>query len=140
MGSILDNLTDDEKRKLIRGQKYSGDQVKLVGYAKHYRVRTKIEVLTHYGNGKLACVKCGFSDIRALCLDHINGGGTQDRKREASSGRGYVLGGSGLYSRLKVKGYPEGYQTLCSNCNAIKMITDDECSPEKRLSSLQRMR
>ena len=27
------------------------------------------------------------------------------------------------YDRLKAKGYPPGYQTLCSNCNLIKQLT-----------------
>src|SRR5690606_22318669 len=27
------------------------------------------------------CVKCGFSDIRALQIDHVNGGGTIERRK-----------------------------------------------------------
>ncbi|KKL06542.1 hypothetical protein LCGC14_2595010, partial [marine sediment metagenome] len=38
---------------------------------------TKPYVLRYYGRGKLACVHCGFEDIRALTLDHINGGGSK---------------------------------------------------------------
>lgn len=79
----------------------------------------KIEVLTNYSNGKLACVKCGFDDIRALCIDHIKGGGT---KHFAEIHR-Y---GNSFYKWLKKNGYPAGYQTLCCNCNMIKRFTDNE--------------
>lgn len=63
-------------------------------------VKLKAEVLTYYGNGKAACVKCGFSDIRALCLDHINGGGTKESRKG---------GTRELYRRLRREGYPNGY-------------------------------
>ena len=79
--------------------------------------RTKILVLTHYGNGKLACVKCGFDDMRALSIDHIDGRGKRDRVN---------MGGSYFYANLKKKGYPDGYQTLCMNCNWIKRFENRE--------------
>ena len=72
----------------------------------------RTEVLTHYGNGRCACVRCGFTDIRALSIDHINGGGAQDRKKVGSGVR--------FYKWLKDMGYPQGYQTLCMNCQFIK--------------------
>ena len=71
----------------------------------------KLEVLTHYGGGKLACVKCGFNDIRALSIDHINNDGGEHRK-VVKSGR--------IYKWLRDNHYPEGYQTLCMNCQFIK--------------------
>lgn len=80
----------------------------------------KTQVLTHYGNGKLNCVKCGFSDIRALCLDHINGGGSKQRSNS-------FRGGYYKYYLLKTQIYPNGYQTLCMNCNYSKRITNNEC-------------
>jgi hypothetical protein len=78
------------------------------------RHRRKIRVLTHYGSGKLACVKCGFGDIKALSIDHINGGGEQDRYRLDRRG------GHPFYKWLIDNGYPEGLQTLCMNCQFIK--------------------
>jgi len=82
------------------------------------RRRWRLECLTHYGNGKLACVLCGFSDERALCIDHINNDGAEHRRR--------VLGKNSpdprIYLWLRINHYPEGYQTLCSNCNTIKEV------------------
>ena len=76
----------------------------------------KIEVLTYYGNDKLACIKCGMDDIRALTIDHINGGGYKHRKI-------LRLSGNMFYRWLKRNKYPLGYQTLCMNCQFIKSAT-----------------
>lgn len=73
-----------------------------------WRLHLRIEVLTHYGNGKLACVKCGEDSIFCLTLDHIEGGGNKHKKR--------IGGAVKLYPLLKRQGYPKGYQTLCMNC------------------------
>lgn len=85
---------------------------------KRHERPVKIDVLEHYGGGKLACVRCGFSDIRALTLDHVNGNGADDRKLRGSGGR--------LYFYLRRFGYPEGYQTLCMNCQFIKAHENKE--------------
>lgn len=59
------------------------------------------------------CIKCGFDDIRALDLEHKNGGGRKERRH---------MGGNNFYvyyfthpdeARKKL-------QVFCSNCNRIK--------------------
>ena len=77
----------------------------------------KIKVLTHYGNGKCACVRCGFDDLRALSIDHIEGGGCQHLKQ---------LNRRNLYTWLLGEHYPKGYQTLCFNCQWIKRSENGE--------------
>jgi hypothetical protein len=79
------------------------------------RLALKVDVLTHYGNGKLVCVGCGYSDLRALSIDHINNNGAEERQRFG--------GGSRFYQYLKDNNYPEGYQTLCMNCQWVKRET-----------------
>jgi len=85
--------------------------------ALNYKYR--VEALTHYGGGKLACVRCSESDIRCLSIDHINGGGYQHRQK---------LGGSGVNMAriLRREGFPKGYQTLCMNCQFKKRIENHE--------------
>lgn len=86
--------------------------------AKQRRLDIKSSVLTHYGNGKCACTKCGFSDIRALSIDHIEGNGAEHRK---------ILrrGGLSFYKWLVQNEFPLGYQTLCMNCQFIKSYKRD---------------
>lgn len=64
------------------------------------------------------CVRCGFSDIRCLQIDHINGHGTRELKE---------LGGGSLKYYKKVLADTEGnYQLLCANCNWIKRYENGE--------------
>jgi Zn ribbon nucleic-acid-binding protein len=67
------------------------------------------------------CVKCGFSDRRALQLDHINGGGTSVRKSGLS--RKYSV----YYRMLALAPDTEQFiQILCANCNWIKRHENKE--------------
>ncbi len=79
--------------------------------ANRCRVRNKLEALTHYGNGVAVCVRCGFVDVRALTIDHVNGGGRQHR---------ISINNNHIYVWLRQQGYPSGYQTLCANCQMLK--------------------
>jgi hypothetical protein len=61
------------------------------------------------------CVKCGFEDMRALQIDHIDGGGLEEKKK---------LGTYKMYK--KILNHPELYQILCANCNWIKRHENNE--------------
>uniref|UniRef100_A0A6M3IPK7 Uncharacterized protein n=1 Tax=viral metagenome TaxID=1070528 RepID=A0A6M3IPK7_9ZZZZ len=80
------------------------------------REQLKVEVLTYYGKGQLVCVHCGFNTVQALTLDHIQPLGSKVKRPT----------GINFYNRLKQQGYPEGYQTLCANCQMIKMFKGEE--------------
>lgn len=86
-----------------------------------YRDALKIKVIGHYSSGTGKCAHCGFDNIDALCLDHINDDGAAERKRMKISGRTYN-GGARSYEKLHALGFPPGYQVLCANCNMIKEI------------------
>ena len=107
---------------------------RLEASSKRSRGKLKGEILTHYGNGECKCMKCGFSDIKALTLDHIVAiGGKRQRTRSS----GYYF-----YVDLKRQGFPKGYQTLCSNCQRIKQVDQNEWAhnlTEKEEGKKQRM-
>lgn len=86
-------------------------------YNRIRRTNIKVEVLTHYGNGKCACVICNEERIGCLSLDHINDNRSEETLR---LGKPKYWGGSTLYSWLRKRNYPEGYQTLCMNCQWLK--------------------
>ena len=105
-------LHREQELARFRARKNSPEwQAKASAMGVAYRERIRIAALTHYGNGTLACVRCGYSG-RALQLDHIHDNGA----RERGSRSGYH-GGHKLYRLLGLQGFPEGYQTLCANCN-----------------------
>jgi hypothetical protein len=57
------------------------------------------------------CVVCGFSDSRALQIDHINGGGSGENKQFRSRAEQY---------RHIINGNTDGLQILCAKHNWIK--------------------
>ena|SRR3990167_10532908 len=83
-------------------------------YQRDYNHNLRAQVLSHYGKGKCACVRCGFDDIRALSIDHINNNGSKHLKEISKS---Y---GTSLYLWLRRNNFPLGFQTLCMNCQFIK--------------------
>ena len=74
--------------------------------------KLKAELYNIFGK---RCVQCGFDDVRALQLDHINGGGAQERRGKTAA----------QVWRNAINN-PEGYQMLCANCNSIKRYTHGE--------------
>jgi len=112
--------TSDDRRAFQK-RHYHANREELRAYYRNYNQQIKAEVLTYYGNGKLACVHCGFDDVRALSLDHINGDGAERRRKGEPMG---VM----LYRKLRRGEYPQGYQTLCGNCQLIKKFENREWS------------
>ena len=89
----------------------------------HYNKKSRElrEEIINLMGGK--CIKCGFIDIRALQIDHINGGGTKIQRE---------FGNRELYYRYILSKVKNGewigfYQVLCANCNTIKREESKEC-------------
>jgi hypothetical protein len=76
----------------------------------------KTEVLAAYG-GHCGC--CGEGALEFLSIDHVNGNGNS-HKRELRKMSKPGVSSPNLYMWLKQKGYPEGFQVLCHNCNQAK--------------------
>lgn len=74
--------------------------------SKRYIKKLRTKCITFLGG---RCVKCGFNDIRALQIDHINGGGCKEAKEK---------GAYWIYKNVLKN--PQKYQLLCANCNWIK--------------------
>jgi hypothetical protein len=84
-------------------------------YRVKHRGKRKLEVLKHYSNQEVpSCEICGFSDIRALSLDHINGGGNKHREEIRK-------GGTSFYDWVIKNNYPSGLRVLCMNCQFITL-------------------
>lgn len=97
----------------IQRESYYKHHKEYLSQSRKRKLNLRIKALTHYGNGKLACVRCGFDDIRALSLDHIVGGGKKhQRETKHTSLTQWVISNN----------FPEGFQTLCMNCQFIKKI------------------
>jgi len=103
----------ENKERIVEWQRNYSE----AGYRADWYLKKKLNILSHYSNGAIKCAHCGFGDIRALSIDHIDGGGSPHRK----------MTGNDIYGWLKRNGYPEGYQVLCMNCQLIKRQVNREC-------------
>lgn len=80
------------------------------------RSRAKIRnaVFDHYG---WLCKCCNEKRVEFLTIDHINGDGAAHR-RKLGGGKNRAYGN--IYGWLVRNNFPEGFQTLCYNCNCSK--------------------
>lgn len=78
------------------------------GYFRKLYYRRREEIFDKLGH---ECARCGFSDWRALHIDHVNGGGNQERKILTTTYRRY---------KAVMDDTDNKYQILCANCNFIK--------------------
>ena len=84
------------------------------------RKQKREKVIDHYSGGKMCCCKCGFSDYRALSIDHTNGDGSAHRK---------VLAGMNICDWIVKNDFPPMFQILCMNCQLVKRYDNQEYNP-----------
>lgn len=92
------------KRKLFAGR----DRERERSYSREAHARRRLAVFRHYGT---ECACCGVSNWEFLTIDHVNGGGNKHRREIG------VHSGDAFYVWLIKNNYPEGFRTLCMNCN-----------------------
>lgn len=80
-----------------------------------WRAEARSDVLDVYGR---ECACCDEGIERFLTIDHIDGNGSEHRK---------TVSHAKLYNWLRNQGYPDGFQVLCSSCNAGRHINGGEC-------------
>lgn len=105
-----------ERNKRHYAQMSTEDKQKEKDRLKKYYDEAIVIVFELYGN---TCGHCGFSDKRALQLDHKEGGG-----RKLKDPRGKFLAGQILSGKQPF----EKFQLLCANCNWIKRWENGECN------------
>lgn len=82
--------------------------LKFLAHRQRYMMYRR-KVFEHYG---LSCKCCGELTFELLTIDHINNDGEEHRRQ---------IGQAQLYPWLVKNSFPEGFQTLCHNCNFGKM-------------------
>jgi hypothetical protein len=98
--------------RLNHPDKYRARIDKANKHTKQILLEIKSKCFTMLGN---KCCKCGFSDIRALQINHINGNGRKHRNSVNSV----------TFYRSIIKSLNENkheFQILCANCNWIKRV------------------
>lgn len=97
-----------EQKRIVMKRLRDESPEKYNAQSRKAKVKEKLALFVMYGN---KCKMCGFSDMRALSLDHVLDNGNVERKE---------LGERGVYRRAKSQYRPDEYQILCMNCQFIK--------------------
>lgn len=91
---------------------YKNNKHIILTKARIYGNNNKSKCLTYYSNvGFPSCNCCGINQINILTIDHINRINKTDDYRHR---------GVRLYTWLINNNYPDGFETLCHNCNSGK--------------------
>ena len=113
------------KKRYATDAKYRDN---MLDYSKKYQKKrlepdgvsgqAKAKVFAHYSkvlsNSDIPiCACCGYSDLRFLSVDHIDGRKNMSEKEKKHGSRR-------LWIHLIKTGLPSGYQILCHNCNIAK--------------------
>jgi hypothetical protein len=110
-----------EEKQLTAGQKYRQSDKGKTARNRAMKVhRQKVRKILIDLLGGPVCVNCGFSNISAIQIDHINSGCVNETKQ---------LGGSLKMMKFHLKNPEEAkkqLQILCANCNWIKRFENDE--------------
>jgi hypothetical protein len=77
---------------------------------------SRLRFVVNFFGGK--CIHCGFSDIRALQMDHTHGRNGEERLGNIDSRYFFV---KTFPNEARAK-----YQLLCANCNFIKRVKNGE--------------
>lgn len=107
-------------QKTSKGKEYMKSEKNkeyMKNYSREYQRKMRSAVIVALGS---ICTQCSFNDIRALQIDHINGGGSLERK-----GRKY----DGQFHKHVLQSFlnkENKYQLLCANCNWIKRSINNE--------------
>ncbi len=100
---------------------------------KAYAARIRLEAVKHYSNGTMQCALCGDPHFNHLCLDHVEGGGTQHRLKDPGTR------GKAVYAWCKRNDYPPIFRVLCWNCNFL-VIPRAEPTSSKQIRYMRRLK
>jgi hypothetical protein len=89
-------------------KRYRYSKAEYAKRSREYRENARQVCLEHYGR---QCACCAELHEEFLVFDHINGGGNKHRKANKISN---------MPVWLKINNFPEGFQTLCENCNGAR--------------------
>jgi len=98
-----------EKRRAYSREWHRKNLEKTRARNAQWRWERRLRILKAYGG---TCVCCGEDNPEFLVFDHVNGGGTAERRIDGN--------GTDIAGRIEKLGYPDWIQILCANCNMAK--------------------
>lgn len=101
---------DPQKRREYLTDWQKKNPIRLAKYAREFKQKNRQQIIDLLGG---ECKACGFTDIRALQVDHIIAVGQKNRLAQVNLRKDITIN-------------PHLYQLLCANCNWIKRHENNE--------------
>lgn len=125
-GKKARDLTRSERRAYER-RCYAYDPQKQSHSFNKYKAKLKKQFFDRYGS---ACACCGEDDEIFLTVEHIGGGGAAHRKQLKRESVDSII------SDIRRRGWPDGYATLCMNCNFARWRNKGLCPHEAEIKKI----
>lgn len=113
---------DERAYRLKKKEEMAVDESKRAQYRERVnasiqrnRKKLRLSILEMLGN---CCKGCGYSDKRALQIEHINGDGAEERRKYKDPNTCY------RFIKSQIEAGSDRYQILCANCHIIKHSED----------------
>ena len=94
-----------ERLRAYRKEYYLENRIELLSKARRAAWFYRSLAIENYGN---VCSRCGYTDVRALQFNHLNGGGRKENRRSYSFIRALATGPK-----------RDDINLLCANCNCL---------------------
>jgi hypothetical protein len=110
---------ENNKRKPYRDEYQASHREDIALKTNMLNLAYKFEIFRLLGN---KCSKCGKENWKVLQIDHINGGGTRERKLKGCKK------GNTLYREIlkQIRNEDKKYQLMCADCNWEKRYDNPE--------------
>lgn len=117
-----------ERHRAAKSEAYKRKRIYYIEQDKARYSRIRAELFAILGK---QCIRCGFADIRALQVDHVEGGGNAEHRHLKSARTMYqfCIDNPDL-ARKRL-------QILCANCNWIKKAERNEAPIKEIIQKLQ---
>lgn len=109
---------------------YAANREHASQYSRETQIALRLGALRAYG---LVCALCPEARLGALTIDHINQDGSGHRRQIGKNG-------SSTFRWLKQNEYPDGFRTLCANCNVLIYLASEALKPRSSYKRSQEMR
>lgn len=102
--------------------------------AQRYAKQLRLEMIAAYGGD---CTCCGERTYEFMTLEHVGGGGNEERRRYSPNAKSSNGANHLIIIRLRREGWPKGkYTVLCANCNMATKY-GRTCPHQQNKNSLQ---
>jgi phage gpG-like protein len=120
---------DRVRENARRNQKpyYQKNKIRMRDNWLRYKDKLRNQFFERYGR---SCACCGEDNPMFLSIEHLNGNGAEHRRQLNRESPDSIM------ADIRKNGWPDGYATLCMNCNFAKWRNGGMCPHEQEVKKI----